>query len=85
MNPKTSQIHIEVAYGISPKEKTKGQYKLGEGITGRVIESGRPMAVPRINDSPLFLDKTGSRRRIDKTNISFICVPIKEGRMVIGA
>ena len=43
------------------------------------------MAVPKIDDEPLFLDRTGSRRRIDKSTISFICVPIKEGREVIGA
>jgi len=43
------------------------------------------MAVPRIHDEPLFLDKTGGRSRIDKSNISFICVPIKDGQRVIGA
>jgi Nif-specific regulatory protein len=58
---------------------------LGEGITGRVIETGRPIAVPEIGDEPLFLDKTGARSGIDKSKISFICVPIKEGRRVIGA
>lgn len=84
-NPETSEIHIEVAHGISPAAKTKGRYKLGEGITGRVIETGRPMAVPSIDDEPLFLDRTGARSRIDKSKIAFICVPIKEGRRVIGA
>jgi len=85
LNPDTSEIHVEVAHGISSSEKTRGRYKLGEGVTGRVIESGRPMAVPKINDEPLFLDRTGARSRIDKSTISFICVPIKEGRKVIGA
>ena len=85
LNPETSEIHIEVAHGISSRARTKGRYKLGEGVTGRVIESGRPMAVPRIHDEPLFLDKTGGRSRIDKSNISFICVPIKDGQRVIGA
>jgi Nif-specific regulatory protein len=85
LNPETSEIHIEVAHGISSTEKRKGRYKLGEGITGRVIESGRPMAVPNIDEEAFFLDKTGSRRRIDKSKISFICVPIKDSRRVIGA
>ena len=85
LNPDTSEIHVEVAHGISSSEKTRGRYKLGEGVTGRVIESGRPMAVPKIDDEPLFLDRTGARSRIDKSTISFICVPIKEGRKVIGA
>ncbi len=85
LNPETSEIHIEVAHGMSMKAKTKGRYKLGEGITGRVIETGRPMAVPHIDDEPLFLDRTGVRSRMDKSKISFICVPIKEGRRVVGA
>ncbi len=85
LNPETSEIHIEVAHGISTAEKTRGRYKLGEGITGRVIETGRPMAIPRLNDEPLFLDRTGARSKIDKSKIAFICVPIKEGRRVIGA
>ena len=85
LNPDTSEIHIEVAHGISTTAKTKGRYKLGEGVTGRVIESGRPMAVPQIKEEPLFLDRTGARSRMDKSKISFICVPIKEGRRVIGA
>ena len=85
LNPETSEIHIEVAHGMSPIAKSKGRYKLGEGITGRVIETGRPIAVPGIGDEPLFLDRTGARSGIDKSKISFICVPIKDGRRVIGA
>ncbi len=85
LNPETSEIHVEVAHGISSAEKSKGHYKLGEGITGRVIETGRPIAVPEIGDEPLFLDRTGARRGIDKSKISFLCVPIKEGKRVIGS
>ena len=85
LNPETSEIHIEVAHGISEMEMAKGKYKLGEGITGRVISSGRPMAIPQINDEPLFLDRTGARSGIDHSRISFLCVPIKEQERVIGA
>jgi Nif-specific regulatory protein len=85
LNQETGDIHIEVAHGISTSAKTKGRYKLGEGVTGRVIETGRPMAIPRLNDEPLFLDRTGSRSKIDKSKIAFFCVPIKEGRRVIGS
>ncbi|MFH1351786.1 MAG: sigma 54-interacting transcriptional regulator [Pseudomonadota bacterium] len=85
LNPDTLEIHIEVAHGISSEERTKGRYKLGEGITGRVIESGRPMAVPHIDEEPIFLDRTGARSQLDKSKISFICVPIKEGQRVVGA
>ncbi|MBN1276483.1 MAG: sigma 54-interacting transcriptional regulator [Deltaproteobacteria bacterium] len=84
LNPDASETQIELAHGISQKEKTRGRYKFGEGVTGRVIESGRPMAVPHIDAEPLFLDKTGARKQVDKSKISFICVPIKEGQRVIG-
>ena len=33
----------------------------------------------------MFLDRTGARKRLQKTDISFICVPIKIGNEVIGA
>lgn len=85
LNPETGEIHIEVAHGISSKAKTRGRYRLGEGVTGRVIETGRPMALPHIEDDPLFLDRTGARKHIDKSRIAFLCVPIKADRRVIGA
>ena len=85
LEPETGETHIEVAHGISPKEKTKGRYKLGEGVTGKVIETGRPMAIPNIEREPLFLDRTGARSNVDKSKISFICVPIANEGNVIGA
>jgi Nif-specific regulatory protein len=85
LNPETAEIHIEVAHGISSSAKSRGRYRLGEGVTGQVIKTGRPMAVPKIDDEPLFLDRTGARSMIDKSRISFICVPIKEDQRVVGA
>jgi len=85
LDPATSELRTEVAHGISSNAKTKGRYRVGEGITGRVVETGRPMAVPNIDAEPLFLDRMGARSRMDKSKISFICVPIKEGRRVLGA
>jgi Nif-specific regulatory protein len=39
----------------------RGKYKLGEGITGRVIQTGKAVAIPKISEEPLFLDRTASR------------------------
>lgn len=85
LDPESSEIYIELAHGISSVAKTKGRYKLGEGVTGRVIKTGRPMAVPDIDAEPLFLDRTGARSKLKKSKISFVCVPIKEGQRIIGA
>jgi Nif-specific regulatory protein len=83
-NPLTSEIRTEVAHGLDPEAKNKGRYKPGEGITGRVVETGEPMVVPQISQEPLFLNRTGARSRIDKDDISFFCVPINNNRQVVG-
>jgi Nif-specific regulatory protein len=85
LNPRSGELAIEVAHGLSPEEQQRGRYRVGEGITGRVVESGEPMAIPRIGDEPLFLDRTRSRKKLRKENISFLCVPIKLGRNTLGA
>ncbi len=78
------EVAIEVAHGLRKSEMKLGRYKVGEGITGKVVETGRPVAVPRIADEPLFLDRTGARKRIDKANVSFVCVPIMVQGSAIG-
>ena len=69
-------ISIDVAYGLSRTEIERGRYKIGEGITGKVVQSGKPVIVPRISSEPLFLDRTGARKRTRKSPTSFICVPV---------
>ncbi|MCW5212215.1 sigma 54-interacting transcriptional regulator, partial [Desulfobulbus sp. TB] len=77
VNPLTRELEIEIACGITTKAQKKGKYKLGEGITGRVVSTGEPVIVPCIGEEPLFLNKTGLRNNEQKKKSSFICVPIK--------
>jgi len=44
----TGEIQIEVAHGLSAEARRRGRYKLGEGITGRVVATGRPIVVPML-------------------------------------
>lgn len=85
LNRAKGEIAIEEAYGLRPEEQAKGRYLMGEGITGKVIDTGQSIIVPKIADEPLFLDRTGSRKHVNKNDIAFICVPIKIGKEVIGA
>ena len=85
LNPVRNEINIEVAHGISKSAMSRVKYKLGEGITGRVIETGKGIAIPKISDEPLFLDRTASRKARQVEEFSFICVPVKKGKQVIGA
>ena len=84
LNRETGEIFIEAAQGLSDMQLRRGRYKPGEGVTGRVVESGRPMVIPRVSEEPSFLNRTQSRN-LGKEDISFICVPIKMGNEVIGA
>ncbi len=84
LNRNSSDIAIEEAWGYDQTEVKRGHYQFGEGITGRVIETGNPKIVPRIDEEPLFLDRTKARKKFDTHEISFLCVPIKVGSEVIG-
>jgi Nif-specific regulatory protein len=85
LNRQTNEITIDAAYGLSSSQRERGRYKYGEGITGRVVQTGQPMIVPNISEEPHFLDRTKARKKLKKKDISFICVPIKLGQEVIGA
>ncbi len=85
LNRETGEISIDEAYGLSARQQERGRYRLGEGVTGKVVQTGQPVVVPRISEEPLFLDRTGARKGLRKEDISFICVPIKLGNEVIGA
>ena len=79
--PGTDVFVIEAAHGMKPEELERGQYALGEGITGRVARTARPIIVPDISREPDFLNLTGARKN---ARLAFICVPIIRRREVIG-
>lgn len=85
LNPLRDEISIEVAHSLSKTAMERVKYKLGEGITGKVIQTGKPVAIPKISEEPLFLNRTAARKSKKVEEISFLCIPIKKGNQVIGA
>jgi Nif-specific regulatory protein len=85
LNRQTGEISIDAAHGLSESQKERGRYHLGEGVTGRVVETGRPAVVARVSEEPRFLNRTGARNGLRKKDVAFICAPIKIGPEVIGA
>ncbi|PMP69077.1 MAG: sigma-54-dependent Fis family transcriptional regulator [Thermodesulfobacterium geofontis] len=81
-DPDTNTLQIVVAYGLTEEQIARGKYKIGEGIVGRVFQIGEPMIVPNIGKEPLFLNRTGAR--LQKDNISFLCVPLKIEDEIMG-
>ncbi|MGA2172136.1 MAG: sigma 54-interacting transcriptional regulator [Sedimentisphaerales bacterium] len=85
LNPDTETINIEIAHGLSEKSQKMGIYRMGEGVTGTVVATGREIIVPDISKDPRFVHKTGARKPAKGRPIAFFCVPIKLEGKTIGA
>ncbi len=75
LDEETNTLSIRASHGLSVEEKRRGVYRLDEGVTGRIFQTGKPFVVPDIAKEPLFLDRTQSRR-LERERISFLGVPI---------
>ncbi|ATB44182.1 nitrogenase (molybdenum-iron)-specific transcriptional regulator NifA [Cystobacter fuscus] len=84
MDPDTQELYIEASIGLS-SEGRDARYQLGEGITGRVVQSGKPVVVPEVSREPLFLHRAFGGRKSGAQEYSFICVPILLHRKPVGA
>jgi len=80
----TGRIFIHRSIGLTEEEEARGVYSLGEGVTGKVVETGKAIVVPKIAEEPEFLDRTGSHTRLVDGNLSFLCVPISRGKKLLG-
>lgn len=78
--PGSDIFQIE-ATRIPEEAKQRGRYLLGEGITGKVASTAKPVIVPDIRNDPEFLDRTQTRKDVAT---AFICVPIIHQNAVIG-
>lgn len=83
-NRENLNIYIEAAYGLSTSQQARGKYKLGEGITGKVVEMARPVVIEKISKSSLFLNRTKQELYKDNEELTFICVPIMDEGKVTG-
>lgn len=85
LNREVSNIFIEAGYGISHEEKKQGKYLIGEGITGEVVKTGKPVYIEKIKKAPGFVNKTKISLKTDnKEDISFVCVPITVEGEILG-
>jgi Nif-specific regulatory protein len=75
-------FEIAASHGLSEAEQKRGRYKLGEGITGTVAETGIAQLVPDVSKEKRFRNITGSRT--GAKDIAFLCVPIFYMEKIIG-
>ncbi|GMV39654.1 MAG: sigma-54-dependent Fis family transcriptional regulator [Myxococcales bacterium] len=75
-------VVLEATFGLSAEERRRGRFRLGEGVTGAVVQTGEPIVVPRVTEDPRFLFRTRGRQ---PAGASFVCVPVRSGNEVLGA
>ncbi len=85
LDPESERLRIEATFGLSSDASRRVTYRVGEGVIGRVVESGKPVVVPQTSREPLLLNRI---RALDSTpsrkEMSFICVPILVDGKAIG-
>lgn len=83
-NRESAAITIMGSYGLSEEERKKVVYHHGQGIIGKVINSGETVIIPKISESEEFLNLTNTPTEVEGKDVSFICSPIRYKDEVIG-
>src|SRR5437667_5378707 len=85
LEPGTDELRMYSSHGISKTTAERVTYRLGEGITGRVAQVGKPVVVPQTSHEPLYLNRLGPRKKDPRREeLSFVCVPIMISRKSVG-
>src|SRR5690348_5871369 len=77
------ELQVEAIEGFDDRARAIS-FKVGEGITGQVVHSGKPIVVPRISKEPDFLNRMPRRADLARNELSFIGVPIAVQRTTAG-
>ena len=83
-DPATGDLRIVYAYGLTQEEIKRGRYQVGEGVTGRVMETGETVIIQDVDAEPGFLFRAVDRERLPGETVSFIALPIEQGGRRIG-
>jgi Nif-specific regulatory protein len=76
-------VELEAASGAITAKRVR--YRVGEGITGTVVQTGKPMVVPRVSREPMFLSRAADRPELPAQELSYISAPIALEGKTVGA
>jgi Nif-specific regulatory protein len=74
--PDDGTLDIRYAYGLTKEECSRGRYMIGEGITGKVFQTGQLALIQNIDEEPTYLARAVDRTTLPDEAVSFIAVPI---------
>jgi Nif-specific regulatory protein len=77
-----AELRLVAATGVAWQSRQRTRHQAGDAITSRVVESGRPVVVPRVSREPLFMSRPGPR---GAREASFLSVPVAVSGRTDGA
>ncbi|MGV7207121.1 nif-specific transcriptional activator NifA [Oxalobacteraceae bacterium A2-2] len=80
----SGELQLVGAVGVSDAEFRRGRYRVGEGITGRIFQTGVPSVVPDLALEPLFLARTSGPPDHGGGTLAMVGVPVKAAREILG-
>jgi len=60
LNEQSGEVELQASAGAIPRGR-QVRYAVGEGITGQVVATGKPIVVPRVSREPKFLSRAADR------------------------
>jgi len=83
-DPGGKSLSIRYSYGLTQSEVKRGVFQAGEGICGKVYQSGQATIVQDIDADPNYLARTVKRTDLPKGTISMFVFPILVNGVVQG-
>ena len=84
LNKETRELTVEASTG-SGRQTPQGVFVVGEGVVGRVIESGKQVIVPKMTSEPALLQQILGRHDSGNDEYTFFCLPVVIDRQSVGA
>ena len=75
-DPRSGILTICYAYGLTREERERGRYSVGEGVTGRVYQTGQVALVQNVDEEATYLGRAVDRQVLPNEAVAYIAVPI---------
>jgi len=81
LDEKAGELKIAATQALSPAYTSKGNVKVGESVSGKVVQSGKPLAIPDVTSHPDY-----GYPDVAKTEglVSMLSVPMRIKDRMIG-
>jgi signal transduction histidine kinase len=82
LDEETQTLHYRIAHGLSPADVEGTKLKIGDGIAGKVVDTGRVVLLEDISKDPAA---TKDDLVITEGLKAFVSIPLRAGHRIFGA